>query len=572
MKMSKLFGRTLREDPGEAELVSHRLLLQSGMINRVASGVYSYLPLAWRSIRKIEEIIRQEIDKAGGQEIKLGILQPRDLWKLSGRDDVYGPDMLRLKDRRDRDLVLPPTNEELITETVKNTIQSYRDLPILLYQIQTKFRDEPRPRGGLIRVREFDMMDAYSFDLDDDGLDKNYDIMVSAYKNIFRRCGIETIVVEADSGAIGGKDSKEFILITESGEDTIVLCNNCGYAANDEKAIFQKSIAPLNEVKEKSIEEVSTPDVKTIKEICEFLNISSDQTLKTIVYVADNKPVCAVIRGDFDINDVKLKNLLKARELRLATNAEVNEFGFTVGSATPIGIDNITVVVDESVRYGTNFVAGANKVDHHLMNINYPRDFRSHLESDIALAESGFQCSLCTGTLETRRGIEIGHVFKLGTTYSESMQAKYPDQKGKLSNFVMGCYGIGVGRILAGALEQGSDERGIIFPVSIAPYQVTILSLNTDKVEIQDLSEKLYADLHRAGIEVLYDDRDETAGVKLNDADLMGLPLRVVVSSRNLTNGEIEIKLRSEKKSRLVEIEKACETVTSLISDLKKTE
>ena len=290
MKMSELFGRTLREDPGEAELVSHRLLLQAGMVNRVASGVYSYLPLAWRSIRKIEEIIRQEIDKAGGQEIKLGILQPRDLWKLSGRDDVYGPDMLRLKDRRDRDLVLPPTNEELITETVKNTIQSYRDLPILLYQIQTKFRDEPRPRGGLIRVREFDMMDAYSFDLDDDGLDKNYDIMVSAYKNIFRRCGIETIVVEADSGAIGGKDSKEFILVTESGEDTIVLCNNCGYAANDEKAIFQKSIAPLNDDKEKNIKKVSTPNVKTIKEICEFLNISSDQTLKTIVYVADNKP------------------------------------------------------------------------------------------------------------------------------------------------------------------------------------------------------------------------------------------------------------------------------------------
>ena len=571
MKMSELFGRTLREDPGEAELVSHRLLLQAGMVNRVASGVYSYLPLAWRSIRKIEEIIRQEIDKAGGQEIKLGLLQPRDLWKLSGRDDVYGPDMLRLKDRRDRDLVLPPTNEELITETVKNTIQSYRDLPILLYQIQTKFRDEPRPRGGLIRVREFDMMDAYSFDLDDEGLDKNYDIMVSAYKNIFRRCGIETIVVEADSGAIGGKDSKEFILVTESGEDTIVLCNNCEYAANDEKATFQKKFAPFDDAKQESIKELSTPNVKTIKEICEFLNISSDRTLKTIVYVADDKPACAVVRGDFEINDVKLKNLLKAQELRLASNMEVKQFGFTVGSASPMGIDNITIVVDESVRYGTNFVAGANKVDHHLVNINYPRDFNSHLESDIALAESGFLCSQCTGTLETKRGIEIGHVFKLGTTYSESMQAKYPDHKGKLSNFVMGCYGIGVGRILAGALEQSSDDRGIIFPESIAPYQVTILSLNTDKVEIQNLSEKLYSDLLRSGIEVLYDDRDETAGVKLNDSDLIGLPIRIVVSSRNLSNGVIEIKLRSEKESNLIKIDEACDTVISLISNLKKT-
>ena len=403
MKMSNLFGRTLRDIPSEADLMSHKLLLQAGMIHQVATGVYSYLPLAWRSIRKIENIVREEMDKAGAQELKLGILQPRELWQRSGRDEVYGPDMIRLKDRRERELVLPPTNEELITETVKGVGQSHRDLPVTVYHIQTKFRDEPRPRGGLIRVREFDMMDAYSFDTDEAGLNISYDKMVQSYKKTFERCGIKTVIVDADSGAIGGKDSKEFILITESGEDTIVLCDSCDYAANDEKAEFERVSNPLES--QQAMEQVETPGIKTIDELSNFMGVSTHKTIKAVFYSADDEIIFVAIRGDLEVNEVKLKNALKVSDLRLATAEEVSDAGLVSGSASPVGVEGFRVIADPSLRLGYNLVAGANKEGYHLKHVNFPRDFTSDIEIDIALAQKGHQCPFCEGSLDTYRGI-----------------------------------------------------------------------------------------------------------------------------------------------------------------------
>ena len=563
MKLSRLFVRTLRDGPSDTELISHKLLLQAGMVHQVSSGVYSYLPLAWRSLRKIEQIIREEMDNSGAQEVKLGLLQPREIWQKSGRDEIYGPDMIRLQDRRGRQLVLPPTNEELMTETVKSVIQSYRDLPFNLYHIQTKFRDEPRPRGGLIRVREFDMMDAYSFDMDTEGLDLSYDLMINAYVNIFKRCGIETVIVEADSGAIGGKDSKEFILLSDSGEDTIVMCDYCSYAANGEKSEFTKlSVRPEPLISQK---EVPTPGVKTIPQLCEYLSVSPEKTLKSVFYKSGREFVIAVIRGDLEINEVKLKNSIGERDLRLATREEVAEQGLISGSASPVGVEGIKVIADDSINLGNNFLAGANKEGYHLSGINHPRDFQAEMLTDIALVEDGFRCPNCAGTLHTRRGIEIGHVFKLGTRYSKSMEAMFPDQEGNLQPIVMGCYGIGVGRILAGAIEQHADDRGIIFPKAISPYEVILTSLNTDNIEVMEASEKMYAEMSQAGIEVLWDNRQESAGVKFNDADLLGMPLRVVVSSRNMENNVVEIKIRNEQQGYTIPIQNCNEEVARLL-------
>ncbi len=567
MKMSNLFGRTLRDIPSEADLMSHKLLLQAGMIHQVATGVYSYLPLAWRSIRKIENIVREEMDKAGAQELKLGILQPRELWQRSGRDEVYGPDMIRLKDRRERELVLPPTNEELITETVKGVVQSHRDLPVTVYHIQTKFRDEPRPRGGLIRVREFDMMDAYSFDTDEAGLSISYDKMVQSYKKTFERCGIKTVIVDADSGAIGGKDSKEFILITESGEDTIVLCDSCDYAANDEKAEFERVSNPLES--QQAMEQVETPGIKTIDELSNFMGVSTHKTIKAVFYSADDEIIFVAIRGDLEVNEVKLKNALKVSDLRLATPEEVSDAGLVSGSASPVGVEGFRVIADPSLRLGYNLVAGANKEGYHLKHVNFPRDFTSDIEIDIALAEKGHQCPICEGSLETYRGIEIGHVFKLGTSYSESLDASYSDTDGVNKRIVMGCYGIGIGRILAGAIEQLSDEKGIVFPRNISPYDVLIVGLNTDKDNVSQAANNLYETLSANGLEVLYDDRHESAGVKFNDADLLGIPVRIVVSNRNLQEGAVEIKSRTSEEGTMVPIDSAYTEIASLLESME---
>ena len=550
MRVSKLFGKTLRDDPADAEVASHRLMLKAGMIHQAAAGIYSYLPLAWRSLRKIEQIIREEMDAAGGQEVRLSALQPRELWDASGRTEILGPQLFQLEDRRDRPLVLAPTHEELLLTIVKANVHSYRDLPMILYQIQTKFRDEPRPRAGLMRVREFDMKDAYSFDIDEDGLDVAYQAMVRAYRKIYARCGLDAIMVEADSGAIGGKDSHEFVLLADSGEDTVLLCEACGYAANAERAAFTKP--PLPEEEPLPLEEVHTPGVTTIDGLAEFLGISAAKTFKAVFYMADGEFVFVAIRGDLDVNEVKLRNALAASDLRLATPAEVESAGIVAGSASPVGLSGVRTVVDDSVHLGSNFVVGANRHDYHLRNANYPRDFKADMVADIALAEDGYICPSCDSRLKARRGIEVGHVFKLGTRYSEPFGAYFPDADGNDRPIIMGCYGIGVGRMLAAAIEQHHDDKGIKFPAPIAPYHASLVALNVADAEVVACAEDVYARLGEAGIEVLYDDRSETAGVKFNDADLLGLPLRIVVSARNLAQDAVEVKGRSESVAAAV--------------------
>ena len=553
MRMTRYFGKTLREEPTEAETASHRLLLKSGMIRQVASGVYSYLPLAWRSLRKIENIIRQEMDAAGGQEVRMPALQPLELWEESGRAEAMGQTLFTLKDRRERPMVMAPTHEEVFTLMVKANVHSYRDLPQILYQIQTKFRDEARPRGGLLRVREFDMKDAYSFDVDAEGLIRSYDAMVQAYKNIYRRCGLPAVQAEADSGAIGGKDSHEFILPAESGEDVLLLCPGCGYAANAERA---ESVKPTEEEEAPlPLSEVHTPGIKTIQDLAAHLGISERKTLKAVFYACDGQIVFVTIRGDLDVNEIKLKNLLHCKELKLATDGEVEGAGLVAGSASAIGLKGVQSVADDSIRLGSNFVAGANRPDYHMRNANYPRDFEPEMMADIALAQAGHDCSRCGTPLEAKRGIEVGHVFKLGTFFSETLEASFLDQHGEQQSIVMGSYGIGVGRLLAAAIEQNHDERGIVFPTAIAPYQVQLVALNVENPQVAEASEGLYQRLGQAGIEVLYDDRQETAGVKFNDADLLGFPVRIVVSPRNLNQGSAEVKQRRESDAQLVDLE-----------------
>lgn len=545
MRVSRLFGKTLREVPAEAELASHRLMLRAGMIYQVSSGIYSYMPLAWRSLRKIEEIIREEMNAAGGQEVRMPVVQPEEIWHASGRSEIMGDLLFRLSDRRDRPLVLAPTHEEVLTGMVKANVNSYRDLPLIVYQIQTKFRDETRPRGGLIRVREFDMKDAYSFDADDEGLDKSYQAMVKAYHNIFRRCGLDVVMVEADSGAIGGKDSHEFILLADAGEDTIIICPNSHYYANAEKALFQKPEMPVDEPLD--LEEVHTPGIKTIEALATSLDIPTSKTLKAVFYSADGEVVFVVIRGDLEVNEVKLNNALGGiADLRLASPDEVRAKGLVAGSASPIGLENIRIIADDSINMGSNFVVGANREDYHVRNSNHPRDFKADIITDIALAEEGFGCPVCGEPLTTRRGIEVGHVFKLGTRYSDIMGATFPDQNDAQQPIIMGCYGIGVGRLFGAAIEQHNDDKGMIMPTPIAPYDVSLVGLNVENPEVSEAAEALYEQLQQAGIDVLYDDRAESPGVKFNDADLLGLPVRLVVSPRNLKQNVIELKVRSE--------------------------
>jgi prolyl-tRNA synthetase len=539
-------------------------MLKAGMIYQASAGIYGYMPLAWRSLRKIEQIIREEMDAAGGQEVRLPVLHPREIWQKSGRDELMGPELFKTIDRRDREMVLAPTHEELLTNMVKANVNSYRDLPMTIYQIQTKFRDEPRPRGGLIRVREFDMKDAYSFDADEEGLDLSYQAMVQAYKNIFSRCGLDAIMVDADSGAIGGKDSQEFILLADAGEDTIILCPSCDYAANGEKAEFKKESAPAEDAL--PLEEVHTPDIRTIEALASYLGVPESKTLKAVFYVADGQFTFVVIRGDLEVNEIKLNNALSAVELRLATPQEVAAAGVVAGSASPVDLDGVRIVADDSIDLGSNFVVGANKDGYHLKNANIPRDFSPDIKTDIAMAQAGYACPQCNSALETRRGIEVGHVFKLGTRYSDIQEANYPDQDGERHPIMMGCYGIGVGRLLAASIEQHNDDNGIVFPKPIAPYDVQLVGLNMQNDEVIESANSLYEELTAAGLSTLFDDRSETAGVKFNDADLLGLPVRVVVSPRNLKQGVVEIKERSSDDANTVETGEAVEVVRGLIN------
>ena len=564
MRFSRHFGTTHREQPAEAEIPSHKLMLRAGMIHQAASGVYAYYPLAWRSLRKIEQIIREEMDAEGGQEMRLSVLQPIELWDRSGRNELYGPDLFRLRDRRDRPMAIAPTHEELLTTMVKSCVSSYRDLPLILYQIHTKFRDEPRPRAGLIRVREFDMKDAYSFDVDEEGLDLSYQAMVRAYKKLYERCGLSVIMVDADSGAIGGKESNEFILLSPSGEDTIILCEKCGYGANAEKALFSKPPGVTEDAM--PLEAVHTPDQKTIEAVSQYLDVDTRQTLKAVFYMADGEFCFVVIRGDLEVNEIKLTRALDATELRLATPEEVREAGVVAGSASPIGLSGVRVIADDSVEMGSNFVVGANREDHHYRNANVPRDFQPDLTEDIALAEAGHACSFCGNALVTRRGIEVGHVFKLDTRYSVDLDAQVQLADGSSRHILMGCYGIGLGRLLAAAVEQHHDDKGMTLPRAIAPYEVVLTTLNASDDAVADAAERLYEELRAAGIEVLYDDRAESAGVKLNDADLLGMPVRVLVSPRGLRGGTVEVKARTAADALAVPPERVVEETLALLA------
>ena len=563
MRISKLFGKTQREIPAGVDNLSHQLLLRTGMISQVAAGIYSYMPLGWRVMKKIENIIRDEMDKAGGQELSMPVLQPLELWQETGRDQAFGKGLFVLSDRKDRKLALGPTHEEVIIQMVSRNVQSYRDLPLLLYQIQTKFRDEPRPRGGLIRVREFTMKDLYSFDVDEDGLDQSYNKMLQAYQNIYSRCGLPNLLVEADSGAIGGKDSHEFIVIAESGEDEVIYCDSCKYAANADKAESIKDKIEAGELL--PLEEVATPGVATIEELSAFLKVPQSHTIKAVFYVADGKLTFVVIRGDLEVNEVKLKNVLRCFELRLATEAEVKEAGIVAGSASPIGISGIKVIADDSINSGSNFVAGANKPDTHLRNVNYPRDFKADIVADIARARAGEGCPRCGSRLSSIHGIEVGHIFKLGTFLSERLGGLFIDEKGVSHPIVMGCYGIGLGRLLAAAIEQSHDDKGIIWPMPIAPYHIYLCPLYREGSKVSEVVENLYAELEAEGLEVLLDDREESPGVKFNDADLLGMPIRVTISPRTLEKGSVEVKKRSQKESELVPLERVIVKLKELI-------
>ena len=570
MRLSRFFGKTLREAPTEAENKSHQLLVRAGMIAQQAAGVYSYLPLGWRVLRKIENIIRDEMDKAGGQEVMLPVLQPVELWQQSGRDVSFGKSLFTLTDRKEHTLALGPTHEEVIADLARRHVQSYRDLPLMPYQIQTKLRDEPRPRGGLLRVREFIMKDLYSLDADEAGLHESYQKMCRAYKNIYARLSLPALMIEADSGAIGGKDSHEFMVLTEDGEDEVICCSNCDYAANAEKAQFVKtggnaeSLLPL--------EEIATPETKTIEEVAGFVGVPSSQTLKAVFYFSDGELVFVVIRGDLEVNETKLRNALNSSELRLATEAEVNGAGLVAGFASPVGVKGVKIVADDSITLGSNFVVGANKPGFHFKNANYPRDFQVARTTDIALAQAGDSCPKCQGKLRSSRGIEVGHVFKLGTFISERFGASFLDNDGKSRPIVMGSYGIGLGRLLAAIVEQSHDDKGIIWPLAVAPYQVYLCALSLDTPEVVSTAEKIYRELQRRRVEVLFDDRDDSAGVKFNDADLLGIPLRLTLSPRTLQSRSVEAKWRAGKETRLLPLDNLAAQVNRFLNEAAKAQ
>jgi prolyl-tRNA synthetase len=563
LRLSQVFGNTLREAPAEAQMPSHRLLLRAGMIRQVATGIYSYLPLGWRVLRKIHAIVREEMDAIGGQEMLMPSAQPAELWQETGRYAEAGPVLARFRDRTGRELVLGITHEEVVTDLARREVHSYRQLPFMVYQIQTKFRDEPRSRGGLIRAREFTMKDGYSFHADQADLDSYYPRVYQAYLDIFRRCGAEVVPVEADPGLMGGAASHEFMALNEAGEDTVIMCEGCDYAANAENAQARPSVAADEPPDE--LQEVATPGMTTIEEVARYLGVTPEQTLKAIFYSAPGEVVFALIRGDLDVNETKLARVLGVSDLALATPEEVDEAGITAGYASPVGHHGTArVVADQSIQWGSNFVAGANREGYHLRNVNYPRDFEVDLLGDIVAVQDGDTCDGCGGVLRASRSIELGHIFKLGTRYSELLSAAYLDADGESRPLVMGCYGIGTGRLMSTVVEQAHDERGIVWPSAIAPFHIHLLSLGTEEQTVET-AESLYADLSARGYEVLYDDRDESAGVKFNDADLIGIPLRLTISPRSLRAGGVEAKLRSSAEPELLPLPSLEERIRELL-------
>ncbi len=565
MRLSNLLAPTLREVPAEAEIASHQLMLRAGFIRKLAAGVYSYLPLGLRSLKKVEQIVREEMDNAGAQELLMSALLPAEAYQASGRWDVFGPSMFRLKDRGGRDFCLGPTHEELFTQAVIDNIHSYKEYPKILYQIQTKYRDEARPRFGVIRSREFVMKDAYSFDLNEAGLDESYKKMYDAYCRIFSRLGLDYTIVDADSGAMGGSGSQEFMVKSPVGEDGIAYCDGCGYAANYEKA---ECVPEKKEFTEGdfNMEKVETPDVHTIEELVNFFGAEPYMFAKTIIYMADGKPVAAMVRGDREINEIKLKNIIGATDdLELAPPSVVREVtNADVGFAGPVGL-NIDVYADLEVADMKNFIIGANETGYHYKNVNINKDFTPKAVVDIRTIEEGDICPRCGGKIKTAQGIEVGHIFKLGTKYSKALGLTYLDENSDNKTVIMGCYGIGVTRCLAAAIEQYHDDNGIMLPTAIAPYQAIVIPVNAKQEEQYKIAEEIYEDLKKRGVEVLFDDRDERAGVKFKDADLIGIPVRIVVGKK-CGEGIVEYKLRTAEKAEEKTIADAVESAVSFIS------
>lgn len=555
MRVSKLYAPTLREVPAEAEVVSHQLMLRAGFMRKAAGGIYTYLPLAWRVLKKIERIVREEMDAKGSQELLMPIVQPAEIWQESGRWDVYGAEMFRLQDRHNRCFCLGPTHEEMVTTLIRGDVRSYRQLPLSVYQIQNKYRDERRPRFGLMRGREFIMKDAYSFDRDEAGLDKSYQDMYDAYTNIFARCGLNFRAVEADSGAIGGSGSHEFMVIADSGEAEIVFCTSCDYAANVEKA----ELFPLEAQEEAMLtkEEVVTPDCKTIADVCAYLKLPVDHSVKAVAYNSEKGLILCFVRGDHEVNEIKVINTCGVIDLEMATEEQLAAAGTVGGYMGPVGIDNkkVIVVVDATVMKMHNVCCGANKEGYHFINVNPGRDFTPTYVADIRLIQEGDPCPHCGGEVSKARGIEVGQVFKLFTKYSSALKATYLDENGKEQPMVMGCYGVGVSRTMAAAIEQNYDDNGIIWPIEIAPYHVLVVPVNTKDEASAAKAEEIYMQLKKVGLETVIDDRNERPGVKFKDADLIGYPLRVVVGPKTLTEGKLEVKIRKTGEIRYLPLD-----------------
>ncbi|MEA2114899.1 MAG: proline--tRNA ligase [Thermodesulfobacteriota bacterium] len=573
MRYSQMLLPTTKENPAEAEVVSHQLLLRGGFIRKLTSGLYTYLPIGLMAMQKVENIVRQEMNRAGAQELLMPMVQPADLWQESGRWQKYGPELLRFKDRHDRDYCLGPTHEEVITDIARRELHSYRQLPMNLYQIQTKFRDEIRPRFGLMRGREFVMKDAYSFDASDAAAGESYRKMHEAYTRIFKRCGLEFRPVEADSGTIGGSFSHEFMVLADTGEDTLVICRECDYAANVEKAKIVLSEKVTTDGNLEECSKVETPGMKKVERVADFLGVTPKEVIKTMIYLADGEPVAVLVRGDREVQSVKLKNLLDVTEVELADDDTVWKLTkLPVGYIGPVDIP-IKLVADQEVMQMVNAVAGAGEKGHHLTGVNPGRDFTPVMTGDLRQITAEDSCPFCNGSLELTEGIEVGHIFKLGTNYSEAMDATFQDKEGSQQPLVMGCYGIGVSRVVAAAIEQNHDQNGIIFPLPLAPFQVIVLNLGLKNEKTTAAAEKLYLDMQATGLDVLYDDRDERPGSKFKDADLLGIPYRVTVGKTWEKEGKVELRLRRNGETSIIDYDRAAGIIADMVqAELKSTE
>jgi prolyl-tRNA synthetase len=572
MRWSKTFIYTQRQDPANAEVVSHRLMIRAGLISKVAAGIYNYLPLGWRALRKLESIIRQEMGHAGSSEIVMPAVQPAELWQESRRWYEYGPELLRIKDRGERDFCFGPTHEEVITDIVRRSVTSYRQLPVNMYQIQVKFRDEIRPRFGLMRGREFLMKDAYSFHAGAEDLDIAYRAMEAAYRRVFSRCGLGFVQVEADTGNIGGSESHEFMVLASTGEDSVLSCASCDYGANAEKAdtgeIEPAPQWPLDTPDAPRF--VETPDMRTVDAVADFLGVAPAHLIKTLIFETDEDLIAVLIRGDLEVNEIKLKNLLDCVHLQLASEQKIEQItGGPQGFSGPVNLSGIRIIVDPTVSELTAAVTGANTADAHLVGVVPGRDFTPDQVADVRLARGGDPCPKCNASLREQLGIEVGHIFKLGTKYSEAMKCNFLDQHGEEQPMIMGCYGLGVGRTVAATIEQSHDDRGIVWPLPLAPFEVVLAVLNSDQKEVVQAAEDLYTQLSDAGVDVLFDDRGERPGVKFNDMDLIGFPVRVVVGKRGLEHGEVELSLRRDGEKHMVPVSETVTEVQRMLEGLR---